>query len=167
MSSFEGYRRCLYPIPDQAAQRLHQEGYCCGKHIYSEKPLVGSVEELAELIATCEKAGCSGLTEQCGTTSHPCAGEGLCSGEREGDEMVLLITAPDEAWFEEATTGRIRTRTHGRLGDMGTPRTRPHRNCPRPYVALCLFHELPLTTPRSSYPIRQPGHYPFCHSMGV
>jgi len=45
------------PLPTGVRHEFLKKAIAAGKHIYSEKPLSGSVEELQEVLTLCEKAG--------------------------------------------------------------------------------------------------------------
>ena len=113
------------PFPSRQRNDFIKKAIAAGKHIYSEKPFAGTVEEMLELIESCTKAGLQWFdgTMWYHSLRTRALEQRLRSGELGNVTRVsasFTFTAPDEAWLEGGNNRTNKEKEpHGCLGDMG------------------------------------------------
>jgi D-xylose 1-dehydrogenase (NADP+, D-xylono-1,5-lactone-forming) len=113
------------PFPTKYRNEFLRKAIAAGKHIYSEKPLGGSVPELRELIDACAAANLQWMdgTMWYHSKRTRAIEQRLWSGELGRVQRVtasFTFVAPDEAWLQGGNNRTNKDKEpHGCLGDMG------------------------------------------------
>jgi predicted dehydrogenase len=113
------------PLPSGMRNEYMSRAVAAGKHVYSEKPMGGTVQEVAELTQACAAAGVQWMDGTMWYHSHRTLAieEKLRRGDLGKIDHVsaaFTFKAPDEAWLNGGNGRTDKTREPmGCLGDQG------------------------------------------------